>query len=168
MIQPRKPAKTAKAAKHNKETTKITTRKAKPANLGSQRWSSQATRPSSFLSQARKPTKTAKAAKHNKKTTKITTRTAKPANLDLQGCGPARLLRNTWMPTYLCSLLSQTRKPAKTAKAAKHNKKTAKITGRTAKPANLGLQGCGPTRCSLEALQGSLKLPRCLTFSKAL
>ena len=116
----------------------------------------------------RKPAKTAKAAKHNKKTTKITTRTTKPANLDLQGCGLARLLRNTWMPTYLCSLLSQAGKPAKTAKAAKHSKKTTKITGRTTKPANLGLQGCGPTRCSLEALQGSLELPKCLTFSKAL
>ena len=147
MIQPRKHTKTAKAAKHTKkQQQKNITRTAKPANLGSQRWSSQATGPSSFLSQARKPAKTAKAAKHSKKTTKITTRTAKPANLDLQGCGPARLLRNTWMPTYLCSLLSQAGKPAKTAKAAKHSKKTTKITGRTTKAANLDLQGCGPAR----------------------
>ena len=83
LIQPRKPAKTAKSAKHKKKTAKIITRTAKPANLGPQRWSSQATqehwRPSSLLIQPRKPAKTAKAAKHKKRITKITGRTAKPA-----------------------------------------------------------------------------------------
>ena len=106
------PGNQQKPAKHKKKQQKSPPEQQNQQNPGSQRWSSQATGPSSFLSQARKP--------------------------------------------------------AKTAKAAKHSKKTTKITGRTAKPANLGLQGCGPTRCSLEALQGSLELPKCLTFSKAL
>ena len=83
-------SKNSKSSKTQQKATKNITRTAKPANLGSQRWSSQATRPSSFLSQARKPTKTAKAAKHNNKTTKIIGRTTKPANLGLQGCGPTR------------------------------------------------------------------------------